>query len=369
MKNRTLWSVSTVAALALVAACGKQPSTPSSPTSAAAAANTNANPDGSLLKASAPTPQSPINGEKPPAGSPVTLVVGNSTTSFAAGVAPQLSYEFELTNAGGAVVYTATQASGAASTPHTVTATLQGEQTYQWRARARLNNVSGPWSARASFVAPLNDGYIRGNEMYDPLINGKTAGVPHGSIDFIAGVGARLNDLTSYISYELPQTLFEGEFSLLVTNMPANTKGGKTKLFAMGKGYDDVVTNEYRMTIEKRGDPPGLIAWRFIARDDQVDTEGPERAYYNFQANLTYFFQATWRANRFNLLIREGGANGTTIYDYGKHWDGRGYEPSPHVLYLGAPVGRSGPDGASVQGAIIRQVWVSGNPRPGFANQ
>jgi hypothetical protein len=261
-------------------------------------------------------------------------------------------------------------AAGTTTTSHTVTThSLNGDQTYQWRARPFYGAVTGPWAGWTTFVAPLNDGYIRGNEMYDPLINGKTAGVPHGSIDFIAGVGARLNELTSYISYELPQTLFEGEFSMLVTNMPANTKGGKTKLFAMGKGYDDIVTNEYRMTIERRGDPAGIIAWRFIARDDQIDTEGAERSFYNFQANLTYFFQATWRGNRFNLLVREGGVDGATVYNFGKNWEGRGYEPSPHILYVGAPVGRSGPDGASVQGAIIRQVWVSGSPRPEFSNR
>ena len=96
--------------------------------------------------------------------------------------------------------------------------------------------------------------------------------------------------------------------------MPANTKGGKTKLFAMGQGYDDIVTNDRRMTVEKRGDPPGIIAWRFITHDDQVDTEGSsERLFYNFQENLTYFWQATWRSNRFNLLIKEGGADGHCV--------------------------------------------------------
>src|SRR4051812_9408731 len=110
--NRKLWSVSTVAALALVVACGKQPSTPSSPSSTTAS-NANANADGSLLKATAPVPQSPINGEKVPNGVPVTLIISNSSTSFAAGVTPQLSYQFEVTNAGGAVVYNSTQTSGA----------------------------------------------------------------------------------------------------------------------------------------------------------------------------------------------------------------------------------------------------------------
>ena len=52
----------------------------------------------------------------------------------------------------------------------------------------------------------------------------------------------------------------------------------------------------------------------------------------------------------------------------GKHWEGRGYEPNPHVLYIGAPSGRSGLDGASVNGVVIRQVYV-GPSRPAYANQ
>jgi hypothetical protein len=186
-------------------------------------------------------------------------------------------------------------------------------------------------------------------------------------LTFIPGRGVRLEAHTAYISYELPQTLLEGEFSLITQELKENTKGGKTKLFAMGKGYDDIVTNEYRMTVEKRGDPPGIVAWRFIARDDQIDTEGAEREFVPFDDAQTHFWQATWRNNFFNLLIREGGLNGPVIYDKGKHWEGRGYEASPHVLYVGAPVGRSGEDGASVNGVIISHVYV-GPSRPPYAN-
>ena len=200
-------------------------------------------------------------------------------------------------------------------------------------------------------------------------MNGVTIGEKHGPLTFIPGVGVRLETQLSYISYMLPQTLNEGEFSILVTGMPANTEGDKTKLFAMGQNYDDIVTNERRMTVEKRGDPAGVIAWRFITHGDQVDTEGAERTFYNFQASETYFWQATWRNNRFNLLIKEGGADGRLIYNLGKNFKGRAYDPTPHVIYIGAPVGRSGERGASVDKAIIRQVWVSSRPRPAFANK
>ena len=61
--------------------------------------------------------------------------------------------------------------------------------------------------------------------------------------------------------------------------------------------------------------------------------------------------------------------DGRTIYNVGKNFKGRAYDPNPHVIYLGAPVGRSGESGASVDHVTIRQVWVSARPRPAFANK
>lgn len=369
--NRKHWLAVVVCALAVAAACARQSGNPASP-SAILPGSTGAAPDGTTLKASAPVPQSPLNAFAIPSGSTPTLVIGNSTPQFAPTAA--LTYVFEVFNAAGTRIHASSpvsQSAGATTSYALTTLALEGDARYSWRARAELSGTFGPWSSgvNASFVAPSNDGYIRGNELYDPLINGRTVGEIHGAVQFIPGLGVKLLDQTGYISYELQSTLFEGEFSILVTNLFKNTKGGKTKLFAMGKGYSDIVENEYRMTVEKRGDPPGMVAWRFIARDDQVDTEGGEREIVDFDPAQTYFWQATWRSNYFNLLVNRGGVAGQHHYEKGKHWEGRGYEPSPHVIYIGAPIGRSGLDGASVNDVIIRQVWVSGRPRPAFANQ
>ncbi len=358
----------TAVALAVFAtACTKnaQPSASpnaSSPTAASAAA------DGSTLKSTPPTAQSPVNGQQPNSLD-VVLTLANSTTKYAVGIAPR--YRFQVMNAAGTLAYeVANVASGGAGvTAHTVTAALEGDRPYSWRARAEHDGAVGPWSVAANFVAPASTGYIRGNELYDPLINGKTVGSMVGPLTFIPGVGLKFESQLSYVAYQLPQTLTEGEFSLLVTGMPANTEGGKTKLFAMAQGFDDIVTNDRRMTVEKRGDPAGIVAWRFITHGDQVDTEGAEREYVDFKENLTYFFRATWRNNRFGLEVKEGGVDGRTIYDKSKHFEGRAYDPDPHVIYIGAPVGRTGPAGASVDQAIIRQVWVSGRARPTFANR
>ena len=361
--------VLTAASALAVAACSKSSSAPTTPSSASGG-NSAAAADGSTLKASAPTPLSPINNTRPQTPD-ITLTVQNAGLKYGSGEGVSFTYRFEVYNASGARIYQSSLvASGVNTTSHTIPFALEGDQAYSWQARVEYQGEIGPWSSRGTFTAPQTTGYIRGNEMYDPLINGRTVGNVNGPVTFIPGLGAKLENQLAHISYVLPQTLFEGEFSLLVTGMPANTEGDKTKLFAMGEGFDDIVTNDRRMTVEKRGDPPGIIAWRFITHDDQIDTEGPtERLFYNFQESQTYFFQATWRNNRFNLLIREGGFDGRQIYNMGKNFHGRPYDPDPHVLYVGAPVGRSGESGASVDRAIIRQVWVSGRQRPAFANR
>jgi hypothetical protein len=360
------WLSVSVCALAVAIACSKHSSEPSAP-SVIDPSIVEANADGSTLKASAPTLQSPVNGVQLPANEPVQLVIVNSTTAFVPNV--PLTYRFELTNAAGGVVENVVIEGGSGSTVRTVTTELEGEQTYQWRARPEYQGVAGPWSGRQSFISPQSEGYIRGNELYDPLINGKTVGEIHGPVQFIPGVGVKLLDWNAYISYQLPQTLTEGEYSLLVTNMPANTEGDKQKVMAMAQGYSDLTTNDRRMTVEKRGDPQGTIAFRFLTHDDAAETVGQERRGYPFQADRLYFFQATWRNNFFNVHIKEDGAEGHTVYDFGKGYSGRPYDPNPHVVYVGAPVPRGGPAAASIENTIYKQIWVSANPRPAFANK
>jgi hypothetical protein len=367
MKRRFRFVPLIVCAVAVAGSCGKSSPSPSSP-SAAIPGDANANPDGSNLKATAPTPLSPLNGVK--LESPVaTLTVTNAALKFATGV--PLTYRFEVFNAAGARVYQSPSVTaGATSTSHDVEAVLDGDQTYSWQCRAEYQGAVGPWSSRTntSFIAAAG-GYMRGNELYDPLVNGRTIGTVIGAHEWIPGVGLKLLGHESYVAYELPQTLTEGEFSVLTTNVAWNTKGGKTKIMAMAQGYGDIVTNDRRMTIEKRGDPPGIVAWRLITHGDQVDTEGAEREEVLFDTNEVYLWQVTYRNNFFNVQIIKGAGLGDDIYDKGKHFGGRPYDPIPHVVYLGAPVGRSGVDGASVPNVIYRHLWVSSRPRPAFANK
>jgi hypothetical protein len=351
--------------------CTRSSSSPSAP-SATLSNNLAANADGSALKVSAPTAVSPNNGVHLEQQTPVTLVLTNSSGAFATGLS--LTYVFEVLNPGGAVVYSSPLiAQGSGTTSHTVSADLEGESPYTWQARAVYQGISGPVSSRASFFAPPTDGYIKGNELYDPLTNGKTVGEIHGPVKFEPGVGIRFLDATAYVSYQMPATLSTGEISALVWNITSGTLGTKTKVFSMGQGYDDLTTNARRFTVEKRGSgDAGAVAWRVITSDDQIETIGQERQVFKFLFTTLYYWRATFgddgRNGFFNLTIDEGGVGGSRMYNYGKEYSGS-YNPSPHVVYLGSPSTRSGPDSQTVPNMVIRQLWVSSRPRPAYATK
>jgi hypothetical protein len=298
------------------------------------------------------------------------LVINNSTLQFGSpSSSVQLTYRFRVFNAAGAIISQVVVASGTGTTTsYTVTAPLDSEQIYTWDARAEYSGTFTAYTSRtnARFETPASTGYIKANEVYDPLINGKTVGITHGAITW-SPQGAKLEDYLSYIHYELSQTLAEGEFSMIIGNIKTYMAGSKTKVFAMSQGFDDIITNEYRMTVEKRGG--GEVAWRFIARDDQIDTEGAEREVVDIDRAHEYLWKATWRANRFQVEIWDAPSGGRLIYSKGKHWDGRGYVPSPHVAFVGSPTGRSGVDSASVPGMVVRQVYLGPGTRPANSNQ
>lgn len=358
MKSKTLLLCASLTVLAVAIACSDNDS-PVSPSPSTGGVS-EAAADGSTLKASAPTPQSPVNNAQP---DQLVLVAAKSVAKFTPST--PLSYEFEIKNPGGTTLCTSGVIGGGAGANVSWQATncsLPFDQPHTWRVRAALNNARGPWSGNSTFRAPAG-GYIRNNEVFDPLTTGTTVGQAFGPVTFMGSQGIRLEGWDSYVQYNLPQTLIEGEFSILVTNVATNSEGGKTKIMAMGEGTSDIVTNDRRMTVEKRGDPEGIVAWRFISHEDQIDTEGAEREFVAFDASQTYLFKATWRGQFFNVEIKRGGADGVTIYSKGKHYQGL-YDPNPHVVYIGAPLGRSGPDGSTVPGMTVRNVWVSPNPRP-----
>jgi hypothetical protein len=357
MSCRRTFAVLAIAALALGAACtSNPPASPSAPSSTG--------PGGATLKASAPVAVSPIDDVQ--VDGAVVLTIEPAKLLAADGT---LQYRFEVFDAAGAKV----QDSGLISSrSFTVTAPLDFGKRYTWHARAEYEAAVGPWSETASFKAPAG-GYNRPGELFDPLTNGKTVGEVVGPATFIPGKGIRLDSTSSYVRYRLPATVSSGEFSMEIEGLRADGPGNKAKVFGMQEGTSDFITNPYRVDIQYRGVggyPPNAITFRALygsATDLSVRYEPPTAtrmaSAHALDPSTTYFWKWTWGSS-VRLTVQSGGQSGKTIYDYGLPAPNGTYEPSPQFVYLGAPVGRSGAESATIAGTIYRNVWLGTHARP-----
>jgi hypothetical protein len=276
---------------------------------------------------------------------------------FQPATASDLARPFKLVSAQAGV-----SEGGDGKTTFTVAADLQPTTRFYWRARARQGTTDGPWSERATFRTLIR-GYNVPGELYDPLTNGQTIGAPVNNVTFTPGRGVTINANDAHVRYNLPQTITSGQFSLEADGIQNNSPGDKTKMLSMYDGNGDITTSDWRVTVEKRDG--GIIAWRYIAgevEDEQIDTIGGERVPVNFNPGQTYFWKASWGGG-FTVEIREGGETGNRLYEFGKGLAAT-YRPSPHVAYLGSPIGRGGPNDASVVGVTFRNVFIGNGTRP-----
>ena len=181
--------------LAAAIACGDKSPNPAAPSPAATAAgNAAAGPSGETLKVPAPPLVSPANGARL-SDFDIVLKLNPVTAKFAD--VSTFAYRFQLLQGSNVIRDFRTS-----TTTHWTPEQLESNTTYGWRARAELGADFGPWSDTWTFTTPDKPkGYIAGNELYDPLTDGKTVGIVHGSITFIPNVGARFNSLSSYIEY------------------------------------------------------------------------------------------------------------------------------------------------------------------------
>jgi len=371
MQHKKYVACAAAALMSVALGCSNDAPTPVSPSGAASGAS-GAGPAGETLKATAPTPQSPVNNQQPDS---LVLVAGKSSPTYSAGSSLSYAYEFEIRNSSGstAVCPSTTVAGGSGSTVQAAptNCNLEFEQQYSWRARAIFAGAAGPWSANSTFRAPAG-GYIRGNEIMDPLTNGKTAGMISGPTQFIPGTGIQLLDHTSFVTYPLQQNLQEGEISMMILNGDEGNPGDKSKVFAMQEGPDinDITTDDYRMTAELRGrnyGAPGSVTFRIICGDGV--SRDAERDQVNFNSSIWYFWRFTWRVGTARLEVKENGPNGRTVFDHTTGTGGHPYRPEPHLVHLGSPAGRGGLLDATMPGIIIKNLWVSNRPRPAFPGE
>jgi hypothetical protein len=310
-----------------------------------------------------------------------TLTVRNATSDQAG----SRTYEFQVSDNSNFTASTAGAAGFAVTvgkngvpegangtTSFTVESDLQPTTLFYWRARAVQGTTSGPWSPTGRFKSKLV-GFNRAGELYDPLIHGETIGEIVGSGTFLGERGLQLNGGTSYVRYLLAQTIASGEFSMDVEGLRANGPGDKAKVFGMQEGQDDFITNRYRVDIQYRGSagfPPNAITFRALygSGDDldvryEPDTATRFNSVFTLNPSTTYHWRAIW-GSEFRVTVLEGGAGGTQIYNVGMRSPNGIYAPHPHYAYLGAPVGRSGSEAATIPGTIYRNVWLANRPRP-----
>jgi len=376
MKHRSKLAVA-VCLLSAAAACSRQSTAPASP-SGAAAASSNVSAD-ATLKVTAPENQSPPNGQTLTQGGDIVLVVRNSRALYDSTL--RLTYSFEVwsdgTDVAGFLRYAAAAAEGSAGTTSLTVppnVELTPEHVYKWRVRSYVGLDNSEYSGWSTFIAPVNTGYIRGNELYDPLDNGQTVGRITGPVTFIPGQGVRLDSKSSWIEYIMPATATTGEYSAIVTGLRVKNPGSedpKDRVLTMREGFSAINDNRYRFSIDVRGN--GAAAWRFISGNANaggyIETLGEgERPSLNFRSANTYFIRGQWTGSRFQVQYKDL-TNNIVMYDAGKGYGGT-YRPAPQVVYVGSPwiAGERGePD--SYDGMVVRQVWMSPNPRPAFANR
>jgi hypothetical protein len=362
-----------VAMLAAAWGCSDK-STPSGPSPSASGTST----PPTLTK---PAPDSPENGAQLDTKRP-TLTVTNGTSNQTTAAK---TYEFQVsdnstfTASASFNVWFATTVSGTGvaegsggKTSYSLTQDLQPTTRYYWRARLVQGSTNSEWSDTRSFKTKL-EGYSRPGELYDPLIHGETVGERVGQTTFIPGKGIRLDNGQSWVKYLLPQTIGSGEFSMDVEGLQANAPGDKAKVFGMQEGQDDFITNRYRVDIQYRGTtgvPPNAIQWRVLYGSStdlsvryEPDTAKRMASVFLLNPATKYHWKGTW-GSEFRLVVREGGIAGSTLYDYGLPTPKGTYAPNPHYCYLGAPVGRSGTESASIANTIYSNVWIGNKPRP-----
>ena len=363
---KTLTVAGTAALVVFAAACGEK-KTATAPTPAA--------PTVQAPALEAPSADTQLDTLRP------TLSVRNATSDQTG----TRTYEFQVSDtnsfgtanasnvAGFLSSVTATGVTeGSGVTTWTPSQDLQPTTVFYWRARAAQGTSVSSWSPTGTFKSKLV-GFNRAGELYDPLIHSETVGEAVGSVTFIPGKGVQINNGTSHVRYRLAQTVQSGEFSMDVEGLRANASGDKAKVFGMSDGQGDFITNDYRVDIQYRGTtgvPPNAIQWRVIYGDaDDLDVRyEPDTArrfasVFMLNPATTYHWKFTWGSS-IRLIMKEGGANGNTLYDFGMAAPRGRYDPPQHYAYLGAPVGRSGTESASIAGTIYRNVWIANRPRP-----
>jgi hypothetical protein len=276
-------------------------------------------------------------------------VVSASTAPFAA--TPALQYRFQVFNSANAIVENVV----VPSTSHVVDTELTVNAAYTWWGRAEYQGFVGPWSAKASFLAP--ESAFLNSQISDPLTNGKTVGQQHGGT-FIPGQGWQSLSTNDGIDYDLTVPCADNcTLSFDVTNFgpmegEAYSRDFKWVSMASAGDFGDFTSfrnSPWKMHLVQRADyPTGMeIVWR-NGDGGEGDDPGDHRIKYNetdvvFKSSNVYHFVLEWATTGYRVSV-----NGIEVFEDG--W-GYPYAPPAHRVSLGCY-----PRGESFIGAIYRNI-------------
>lgn len=314
---------------------------------------------------SAPTVNSPAGDSQLDTLRP-TLIVANATSTESGAK----TYEFQIATAEDFFIPLLTQTGIAegpsGTTSFTPAADLPASTRIYWRARAFQGGSISAWSATAQFRTKAG-GFNRAGELFDPLNNGQTIGERSGSTTFMGEQGLRVDNNTSWVKYQLVETITSGEISVEVSGLSPNHPGEKSRIFSMADGTPRLFDSPYLFNVQYRGlngNPNNAISFKVLHGNSSLkyepDFDQRAAGIRSLNPATTYLWTATF-GSTFRLTVREGGASGPIIYERSMATPGT-YNPVPHTVYLGAT--DANVESGSWPGAIYRNLWVGRGPRP-----
>lgn len=252
------------------------------------------------------------------------------------------------------------------TTSYTPDVDLQPATRMYWRARMSQGSSTSDWSTTAQFRTKLV-GFNRAGELYDPLIHGETIGTQSGSTTFMGARGLRLDNANAWVRYQLASMLTSGVISVDVEGLQPNLPQEKARIVSMSDATSRLFDSKFLFNVQYRGtpgNPDNAISYKLLMGDSDLKYEpdfGQRAAgVRSLNPNTTYVWSASWGSS-FQLVVREGSATGTIIYDRSQSTPGT-YNPPTHFAFLGA--NDANIESGSYPGATYRNFWVGSGPRP-----
>jgi hypothetical protein len=237
---------------------------------------------------------------------------------------------------------------GSTTTTYTITDTLTPGFTYFWRARAYTATITGEWSATETFVT-ANRGFVRGQEIYDPLTEGTTVGTRVGGA-FIMGQGWKALGQSDGIDYNIPTcTACTVEFDATDFGKGEGRRVRKDlKWLSMGDGstwenFSAFRNHHWKMHLEQRGDGDGTgmkLIWRNGRNGDGDPGDHDTKLMHtgiDWRPSAVFHFTLTWDPGGYTIWVGEkqsdGRVTGNRVWFQSTFT--RAYAPGNHRISIG----------------------------------